>query len=238
MNRKRNVTISIISAALACLLVYGVHLLQKKQLELQQMVHVVVPKDFIKAGTLITADLIELKPIFAAAFDERMYTNLRQVVNQETLIPIGKGEPIVNWKIDKFNLLPNQAQATFQIPKKYILSISNGIRAGDKVRIYVSSEEDKSRRLFPGEITVASVRSSANIEVDDPKNSNLLSKANGDLEKMYVSRREANGVIDQINLNLSEEEWLMIDRICSADKAKLVIAFSSTSIIAAGEVNY
>lgn len=47
---------------------------------------------------------------------------------------------------------------------------------------------------------------------------------------MYTSRLEANGAIDQINLNLTENEWLQIDQLCSAKKAKLVIAFSSTSI--------
>jgi hypothetical protein len=47
---------------------------------------------------------------------------------------------------------------------------------------------------------------------------------------MYLSRLEANGAIDQINLNLTEEEWLQLDRLCSTKKTKLVIAFSSASI--------
>ena len=44
------------------------------------------------------------------------------------------------------------------------------------------------------------MKSSANVEVDNPKSSNLLSKVEGDKEKMYASRLEANGAIDQINL--------------------------------------
>ena len=43
------------------------------------------------------------------------------------------------------------------------------------------------------------------MEVDNPKSSNLLSKVEGDEQKMYTSRMEANGAIDQINLNLSEK---------------------------------
>lgn len=235
MNRRRSLAISVASAVLSCLLVYGVYVLQIKQIELQQTVKVVVPKVFIKAGTLIAADMLEYKPIFAAAYEEGMFMDFEQVIDQETLIPIGKGEPLVDWKVDKFNLLPGQHQSTFQIPKEYILSISNGIRAGDRIRIYVSNVSGESKRLFPHEVTVASVKSAANIEVDDPKNPNLLSKANGNMEQMYVSRREANGVIDQINLNLSEEEWLSIDRICKSHESKLVIAFTSSSIIGVKE---
>lgn len=223
--------ISALAAVFAGFLVYGVYVLQVRQIELQQTVRVVVPKDFIGAGTLITEQLIEYKPMILAAYEPNMFTDLSQVVNQETLVPLGKEEPVLRWKVDKYQLLPSVDQATFQIPKDYILSISNGIRAGDKVRIYVSEQEGKSRRLFPNEVKVASVKSPSNIEVDDAENSNLLSKANDNREKMYVSRRFANGAIDQINLNLTEEEWLTIDRTCKASTSKLVIAFASVSIM-------
>ena len=89
------------------------------------------------------------------------------------------------------------------------------------MRIYVSGADGSSRRLFEEkEITVASVKSSANVEVDNPKNSNLLSKVEGDKEKMYASRLEANGAIDQINLNLVEREWLQIDQLCCYEESQ------------------
>lgn len=229
MNRRRNLMISIISAILSGLLVYGVYLLQLKQVELQKTVHVVVPKQFIDAGTMITEELIESKPIFSASFDHRMFMNESEVIGQETIIALGQGEPIVDWKLNKFNLLPSKEQSTFQIPKEYILSISNGIRAGDMVRIYISSSQDGigSKKLFSHEVMVASVKSASNIEVEDTQNSNILSKANGDIEKMYASRRDANAAIDQINLNLTEEQWLTIDTVCKEENTKLVIAFVS-----------
>jgi hypothetical protein len=74
------------------------------------------------------------------------------------------------------------------------------------------------------------VKTSGNIEIDNPKTSNLLSKAEGNEEKMYISRFEANGPIDQVNLNLTEEQWMTIDRLCSTKKTKLVIAFAASSI--------
>ncbi|MDD9271705.1 flagellar biosynthesis protein FlgA [Paenibacillus sp. GCM10023248] len=232
MNRRRSLLIALVSAVLAALLVYGLYLLQVHQVEMQQTVQVAVPRDFIRAGVLIQEDMVELRSIQKGSYTSSMLSRLEEIVGQETLIPLGKEEPILKWKVNRYHLLPNELQATFQIPKEYVLSVSNGIRAGDRVRLYVSGTDGSSRRLFDEkEIKVASVKSSSNVEVDNPKNPNLLSKVEGDQEKMYASRLEANGAIDQINLNLTENEWLEIDRLCSPKKAKLVIAFSSSSIL-------
>jgi hypothetical protein len=228
LNGKRNAWISLAAAFTAALLVYGVYRLQIRQVDLQRTALVVVPKMFIRSGVRVTSDMVELKPLYKGAFNERMIVRLEEVVGRETLVPLGTQEPVLDWKIDRLHLLPDGSQSTFQIPKEYILS-SNGIRAGDYVRIYVSGK-DGSSRLLAEDIMVASVKSAANVEVDDPKHSNLSSRLDGDLEQMYASRREANGVIDQINLNLSEEEWFAIDAACKSKQGKLVIAFISSSI--------
>ncbi len=233
MNRRRNLLISMTAALLSGALVYGVYVLQLKQVELQKTIDVIVPRDFIPTGTMITAEMIETMPIALGAVNGRQHylaTELTSVVGTEAVVPLGTLEPILLWKVDRFHLLPNQSQSTFQIPKDYILTLSNGIRAGDQVDIYISSGEGESRRLFEHSIRVASVKSSANVEVDNPKNPNLLSKIHSDTEKMYASRREANGTIDHINLNLTGEEWLTIDRMCKSKKAKLVIALTASYI--------
>jgi hypothetical protein len=230
VNRARNLLISSAAALLSGLLVYGVYVLQVKQITLQETVNVVMPKDFIQAGTLLTSDLLELKPIYKGGERIGMYTSLGDVIGQETLLPLGAGEPILSWKMNRFHLLPSAVQSTFQIPKEYVLSVSSGIRAGDLVRVYLSSEDGRSYRLFDHDISVASVKSSNHAEVDNPNHPNLLSRTSGDAVKMYASRLEGTFAIDLINLNLSEAEWLQIDSLCSAKKAKLVIAFSSASI--------
>lgn len=227
LNRKRNLWISLIAGLLSCLLVYGVYILQIRQVELQRTINVAVPKSFIEAGTILTSELIKYRPIAIGSYQVGMITDFSESENHEAMVPLGTGEPILSWKLDKFHLLPEKGQATFQIPKEYILSISNGIRAGDLVDLYISGAEGASERLFSKPLTVASVKSAANIEVDDAEHSNLLSKANSDLERMYVSRRNANGTIDQINLNLTAEEWLKIDQLCKTGENKLVLAFTS-----------
>ncbi|WP_127582362.1 SAF domain-containing protein [Paenibacillus koleovorans] len=230
MSRGKSLLISLTAALLAGALVYGVYVLQLKQVQLQETVSVLAPKHFIPAGTLITAEMVERIPVTAGSFRAGMAADASTVIGAEAIVPLGTREPIWLWKVDRFHLLPNASQSTFQIPKDYILSLSNGIRAGDSVEIYLSSGEGDSRKLFDHEIRVASVKSSANVEVDNPKQSNLMSRINSDAEMMYASRTEANGPIDQINLNLTGAEWLEIDRICKTKKAKLVIALTASSI--------
>jgi hypothetical protein len=219
-----------LSALFALLLVYGIYELQVKQIDAGSSIQVVVPSTFIPAGSLITEEMVAWKSLSRGALQEGMITDLSQVIAKETVVPLGEHEPILLWKLDKFHLLPAQDQATFQLPKDYILSLSNGIRAGDQVVIYASGSGGRSYRLFDHTITVASVKSASNIEIDDPEHSNLLSRARGDKERMYASRREANGSIDHININLSEEEWLTIDRLCKEQNYKLVIALTAITI--------
>ncbi|MUT68639.1 SAF domain-containing protein [Paenibacillus sp. NEAU-GSW1] len=235
MNKKRNIGISIAASLMSAALVYGLFQLQQLQLEKEETIAVVVPKRFIEAGKRLEASDLTYRRMPREAVDGSMLLQLNQAEGMETIVPLGTNEPILVWKINRFRLLPASSESTFQIPREYIRSISNGIRAGDKVSIYVSGEGQPSGRLFEKLVTVASVKSSGNVEIDDAQDPNLLSLADGDLERMYASRRDANGMIDYINLNLSEEQWLQIDSYCKDGVRKLVIAFSPESLSVASE---
>ncbi|WP_256761233.1 SAF domain-containing protein [Cohnella sp. WQ 127256] len=230
MNRRRQIAISVSAAVISGLLVYGVYLLQLRQIELQEMDKVVVPKQFIAAGTKLEAQHLTLISMPRSAVSIEMITDLSEAVGMETSMSLGTNEPLLRWKVDKYRLLPSLGQSTFQIPREYVKSISNGIRAGDEVVIYLSDEAMASRKLYPDAIRVAGVKTAANQEIDNPKNPNLISMANDDKEGMYTSRRDANGTIDAINLNLTEAQWLAMDSACKGGAAKLIIAFQASSI--------
>ncbi|MFF2483274.1 flagellar biosynthesis protein FlgA [Paenibacillus sp. NPDC058071] len=235
MSKRRNTTISIVAAVLSGTLVYGLFQLQRLQLEQRDTVAVVVPKRFIDAGERLAEGDLAYRFVPVDSFDEKMLRDVKLASGMETIVPLGTNEPILDWKINKFRLLPASMESTFQIPREYIRSISNGIRAGDKVTLYVSGENEPSRRLFGAAVTVASVKSAGNVEIDNMHNPNLLSLAEGDRERMYASRRDANGMIDYINLNLSEEQWLELDGLCKDGARKLVVAFSPESLHVGGE---
>ncbi|MNG22527.1 hypothetical protein D3C84_1070180 [compost metagenome] len=98
------------------------------------------------------------------------------------------------------------------------------------MQLFVSGEGAPSDRLFRQAVTVASVKSSGNVEIDNIENPNLFSRAEGNKEQMYASRREANGMIDYLNLNLTEEQWLQLDGLCKGGTLKLVVAYSPESL--------
>ena len=133
MNRKRNLLISLTAALLSGLLVYGVYMLQLRQVKFQETVTVVVPKQFVQAGERLTSDMLSLKQISKASYVPDMLMDAKEAAGMEAVVPLGSGEPLLKWKVDKFRLLPSRTQSTFQIPRDYVLSVSNGIRAGDKV---------------------------------------------------------------------------------------------------------
>jgi hypothetical protein len=222
--------ISLSAAVLSGLLVYGIYWLQLRQLKQQESLMVVVPKQFVPAGVRLSADRLEKKPIPRSALTEEMMTDLNEAVGMEASVPLGQGEPLLRWKLDRYRLLPGPGEATFQIPREYVKAISSGIRAGDLAIVYLSAPDSPSRRLFPEPVVVAGVKTAGNLEIDNPKNPNLLSMASGDKESMYASRRDANGAIDTINLNLSEEQWLALDAACKSGEAKLVVAFDAASL--------
>ncbi len=228
MVRKKNAWIAIVSALCSGLLLYGIYQVQLKQIELQKTTGVIVPSKFIDAGTLLTKDMLEVKQIYISGLHPEMVTELATLVGQETLVPLGQDEPVLAWKVSRFQLMPSASQATFQIPKDYILSIADGIRAGDQVNLYVSDALGSSNKLFNESITVAAVKTASGTEVQDNESSHLLSKVRNNQEQIYASRRDANAPIETINLNLSEQQWLDIDRLCKNGEAKLVIAFASS----------
>ena len=61
---------------------YGVYVLQVNQVELQQTVQVVVPRDFIRAGQFIRDDMVEFKAIQKGSYTEGMITKLADVVGR------------------------------------------------------------------------------------------------------------------------------------------------------------
>ncbi|MFD0961996.1 flagellar biosynthesis protein FlgA [Paenibacillus chungangensis] len=229
MGNKRNMWISLTAAVLSATLVYGLYQLQRLQMQRQDTVTVIVPGRFIAAGEVIKEEDLGTVQLPYSAYTPEMVTEAVEALGMETVMPLGLGEPMLDWKLNYHNLQPRLSESTFQIPREYIRSISNGIRAGDRVAIYASGEEGVSGRVFRETVVVASVKSSGNMEVDSPEKSHLLSMAEGNMDGMYAARREANAMIEYLNLNLTEQQWLTIDELCTGGATKLVVAYSPES---------
>lgn len=221
---------AVIAALLSAGLVYGLYQLQLRQLQSEETIGVIVPKRFIAAGEAISAVDLEVRRLARGAFTEDMLLDVHGAVGLEAVVPMGKGEPVLAWKLNEFGLQPGKLESTFGIPKEYIKSISSGIRAGDRIYLYASGGEGPSRKVFPDTVVVASVKTSGNVEIDNLAQPHLLALAEGNKEGMYAARRDANGPIDFLNLNLTEEQWLEVDTLCKDGEIKLVVAYSPESL--------
>ncbi len=230
---RRNLWIGLTAALLSAAIVYGLYELQRMQVAREETIPVVVPSRFIAAGERLERIDLELVRLPQGAFAPDMLTDPAEAYGMEAAVPMGRGEPVLNWKLNEHYLQPRGAESTFQIPKEYIRSISNGIRAGDRVLLYASGETEASGRVFPQSVVVASVKSSGNVEIDSPERSHLMSMAEGNKQGMYAARRDANAMIEYLNLNLTEQQWLAIDRLCKDGAVKLVVAYSPESYSAA-----
>ncbi|PWV95583.1 SAF domain-containing protein [Paenibacillus cellulosilyticus] len=228
MSKKRNTAVSLAAALLSGVLVYSIYVVQLRHVQDEEMVRVVVPNRYIAAGERVTSDDLSYMQLARSSVNDSMLLQPADVDGWEAVVPLGVDEPVLKWKLDRYRLMPNRSESTFQIPRNYVLSVSNGIRAGDRVMLYATGENTPSVRLFDEPITVASVKSSSNLEVDNVDKSNLMSLADNDKDRMYASRRDANAMIEYVNLNLTEAQWLRIDELCKSG-GKLVIAFSPQS---------
>ncbi|WP_287021249.1 SAF domain-containing protein [Cohnella sp.] len=131
MNRKRQIAISLSAALLSGVVVYGVYLLQLRQIRLEETVQVVAPKQFVPAGSTLERGMLTEVSLPRSAVTKNMVTRAADVVGMQTHAPLGTLEPILDWKVDRYPLLPRPGEATFQIPREYVKSVSNGIRAGE-----------------------------------------------------------------------------------------------------------
>lgn len=224
MNRKRNFLVVVVAIGLATVLVFAIYSLQVRHLNHQLRKSVVVARNFIPVGTTITEPMLTMKQVNREDFVPTMISRLADIVGTQAVVPLGADEPLLDWKLDRTGLFPTANQATFQVPREYILSMSSDVRAGDRVFIFLSGEEVGSQKLFEQPIVVAAVKTATNTEVDNSKTSNLLQLADGNRQQLYVARRDANGTINQLNLNMTEEQWIQLDTLCKSGRNKIVVA--------------
>lgn len=229
MRRGRAYLIIFIACMISAILVATLYHFQRTYFMKQNETIVVAPAKLIPVGQVIREQ--DLKRISISKHQNRseMFQQVSDVEGMTAAVTLGKNEPILAWKIGKDLALPHSGEATFQIPKSYIFSLSNEIRSGDYVNIYLSSPNGVSEKLFDESVVVHSVKTAANHEVIDVLDVPLTEAFKSNEMALRKSRKNANGLIEYINLNLSEQQWLNIDRFCKTGSSRIAIARAEDS---------
>lgn len=229
MGRRRTWIALAISVGLAVLLVTVLfHIVQASVLK-QQKVWVLAPSHFLPVGHVITASDVTRIIVFRDGVTDEVARSKRALVGRMVAVAIGKHEPFLRWKVTRNAAMPRGEERTFQIPKSYLFSVANELRAGDAVYVYVSSR-DGSKQLFPDPVRVHAVKTAANQEVTDLDGTPFSGAFQSNEQARMASRRNANGAIESVNLNLRAEQWLQIDQMCKEGAAHIALAYSSSKV--------
>lgn len=227
MRRGVTLILFLVAVCISAILVVALYQLQEQHLIKKQEVRVIAPKQFIPIGHVLKREDLKFVSISHRDVSKELSHNLLSLVGKAAIVALGKDEPIRTWKLATNPIVPKEHEATFQIPRSYLFSISNEIRSGDRVQVFVSSPNGNSELLFPQSVVVASVKTSNNQEVIDKVEASLPNQFRSNEEALLSNRRNANGLIDYVNLNLTELQWLAIDRLCKSGSARIALAFTN-----------
>jgi Flp pilus assembly protein CpaB len=102
---------------------------------------VLMAKRYIPAHTVITEEMLYMEQIDSRLKNTNAIHDPKFLIGKETSIPIGTNEQLVNWKIDERRLIPNPGESYFTFKTDAISSVSNMVRRGDYVPIWLEVDE-------------------------------------------------------------------------------------------------
>ena len=229
MGRRRTWIAIAISVTIAVLLVAVLFRVVQASVLKQQKVWVLAPSHFLPVGHVITAQDVARIVVFRDSVTDETVRSKQALIGQMVAVAMGKHEPFVRWKVARNAAIPRGDERTFQIPKSYLFSVANELRAGDAVYVYVSSREG-SKQLFEDPVRVHAVKTASNQEVTDLAQAPFSGAFQSNAQALATSRQNANGAIDSVNLNLRPNQWLQIDQLCKAGTAHIALAYTSSAV--------
>lgn len=229
MGRRRTWIALAISVSVAVLVVTVLFRVVQASVLKQQRVWVLAPRHFLPVGHVIAAKDVARIVVFRDSVTDEVVRSKQVLVGRMVAVAMGKHEPFVRWKVSRNAAIPRGDERTFQIPKSYLFSVANELRAGDEVYVYVSAR-DGSKQLFERPVRVHAVKTAANQEVTDLAESPFTTAFRSNEQALAASRQNANGAIESVNLNLKPEQWLQIDRLCKDGVAHIALAYTATAV--------
>jgi hypothetical protein len=245
--RERGEAMGKYSLLLGCLFllasVYGyIHWMKTYEEEVTTTA-ILIAKQYIPAHTKIEGDMIEVVHLDFRLKRDDAWQRLEDVIGKETAIPIGTGEQFIKWKMDILKVAPNPGEQLFTFKTDSIAAVSNMIRRGDEVQIWLELDPNLLRSewphvktsLLPGAmkvltgVKIAYVRDAQGQEVvnkDRGLPSIIVSQSPADQIIHEQQRSEATGDIVSVTYVLTEMDY---EKLLRAQRyGRLKMGFSYT----------
>jgi hypothetical protein len=180
--------------------------------------------------TVITADMVEIKPVRLEDVQPNGFVSIDDVVGKEATVPLDPREQITSSKINV--ALKKEGETTIEFPNAWLISFPQSMRRLDKVRLWVAGDPKDFKNMKVSGNQPNQTPSSTDVifqmpmqsEINDiTKNQEPLLK---DLTIAYFKDASSNDVIDatdasaprvkssgvgsKIELSFTDQQWAVI----------------------------
>jgi hypothetical protein len=133
----------------------------------------------LQVGDIVTSDNVQSVLIPITAHDPNALTELDAIRGKKVKVPLSTGEEFVAWKLSDAILVPNQGQRYYSFKTDALQNVSNRVRRGDRVDVWIEFDtprrfiDNKGEKQWIGSVKllenllVADVKSTEGTEISD-----------------------------------------------------------------------
>lgn len=154
--------------------------------------NIVVLKEDVNKGTLITLDMLTLSKIPAENYINTAINDVNSIVGLEAVHYIPAKTQLVNEYFDVPELVLDKEQKIMRLPNEWILSYPETLRRKDKIYLYAvnGTEDVKNEKLYIYNTIVAYVKDNANREVESLDTNRLVGSSTISVIELIITDKE------------------------------------------------
>lgn len=138
-----------------------------------------MPTRLLQVGEEITQDMVRPVVIPKAAHHAEAVLNFEDIRGKTVVVPIGVNEEVLRWKLTDNYIYPKEGERYYSFKTDEIQNVSNMVRQGDRVDVWVEFEQpkrvvdDRGSAIWIGgvkiieNLLVANVKSQEGTEITD-----------------------------------------------------------------------
>ena len=165
--------------------------------------NIIVLKENVNKGTLITADMLTIEKIPAENYIDTAINNINNIVGLEAVHYIPAKTQLVKEYFDVPELVLDDDEKIMRLPNEWILSYPETLRRKDRIYLYaVRGYEEKAKineKLFIYDTVVAYVKDNANREVESLDTNRLIGTSTISVIELVTTEKDFKIVEDYAN---------------------------------------
>lgn len=174
------------------------------------------PVRLLTSGEIIDKSMLRVVTINNLQHASGAITDIDAIVGKRVVVPIGKEEEILKWKLSEDKVVPEEGERYFSFNTDLITNVNNMVRRGDRVDVWVEFDVPKSIETLNGVVVVAAVKIIENLlvsnitdadgnQISDDFGVDAYLRSNNSI--LSSSRHEATGIAKQNTYIMTDEVY-------------------------------